>query len=179
MDICEYVRPDKDLSFLKLIFDLCACNVLLEVSSFYVHRLMHTKYFYKRFHKIHHEFKLPIPMEAMYNHPGEHLVMSLLPVFIGPIVTRAQLPVSLIWTMINLISSVTDHANIHIPLMKSPRFHNFHHETSLGNYGITGLMDFIYGTDKHFRLSERSKDHRVIWSSVSDFDKPDTTNKTK
>lgn len=156
VDLGEYVRPGKDLSFMKLMLDLCVCNVLLEICSFYVHRLMHTKYFYKSFHKIHHEFKLPIPMEAMYNHPIEHVVMSLVPVFVGPIVLRSQLSVSLLWIMINLISSMTDHANIHFPFLKSPRFHNYHHETSIGNYGITGMMDYIYGTDRHFRSSKRS-----------------------
>lgn len=175
--LTDFLEAENQPTFVKLLLDLCVCNILLEISSYLVHRLMHTKHFYKRFHKIHHEFKLPIPMEAMYNHPVEHVIMSLVPVYIGPVLIRTHFSVFFIWLFINLISAMTDHANIHIPGLKSPRFHNFHHENpSAGNFGITGLMDFVCGTDKHFRQSKKSKDHRVVWSFVSNFDEPETTN---
>lgn len=150
-------------SFSILMYELCASNVLLEICSFYAHRLMHHKLFYKRFHKVHHEFHLPLPMGALYNHPIEHITMNLIPIFIGPIILRTHFSTAIIWILINLSCAVTDHANVHLPLLKSPRFHNFHHESSTGNFGITGMMDFICGTDKKFRSSKQFNEHGIIW----------------
>lgn len=171
LNLIVYASPDKVPSFINLLIELCGSNVLLEISSFYAHRLMHHKLFYKRFHKIHHEFHVPLPMGALYNHPIEHVIMNLIPIFIGPFILRIHLSSAIIWLMINLICGITDHANLHLPLLKSPRFHNFHHESSTGNFGITGLMDFIYGTDKQFRASKRFKNHGVLWPCSMKFPK--------
>lgn len=161
-DLVKHTKPDDNPSFSILMLELCCCNILLEITSFYSHRLMHMRFFYRNFHKIHHEFTVPLPMASIYNHPFEHIVMNLMPVFIGIVITRAHFPSVFIWMLINLICAVSDHANVHLPLLKSPRFHNYHHESFVGNYGITGLMDFLYGTDKHFRESNSYEHHSVI-----------------
>lgn len=31
------------------------------------------------------------------------------------------------------------------------RKHDYHHSHNIGNFGTLGIMDFIYGTDKHWR----------------------------
>lgn len=31
-----------------------------------------------------------------------------------------------------------------------------------GNYGILGWMDYLHGTDKHFRKSEDFKKHKLL-----------------
>lgn len=165
IDLVNQARPEAVPSFPTLMLELCGCNLLLEITSFYAHRLMHTSFFYRRCHKIHHEFTVPLPMASIYNHPLEHIVMNLTPVVVGIIVTSAHFPTAVIWMTINLICAVSDHANVHLPLFKSPRFHNHHHESFVGNYGITGLMDFLYGTDKHFRESKSYEKHSVIWFS--------------
>lgn len=56
-------------SFPLLMRDLLIAHQVFDTGFFLLHRLMHTKYFYKRIHKIHHEWKAPIGIIAIYAHP--------------------------------------------------------------------------------------------------------------
>lgn len=56
-------------SFPWLIVTLLICHTLFDVAFYTFHRLMHTKYIYKHIHKIHHEWKAPIGVIAIYAHP--------------------------------------------------------------------------------------------------------------
>ena len=54
--------------------------MIMEDSSFYWgHRLLHTPFFYKRIHKIHHEFNNTISIAAVYAHPLEYLLGNSVP----------------------------------------------------------------------------------------------------
>lgn len=67
-----YTIPDDSKiipSFGVFMWELWANSVVQEISFYYIHRLLHTKYLYKHFHKIHHEYATPFPMIAIYCHP--------------------------------------------------------------------------------------------------------------
>jgi len=166
LDPVEVIIPENIPSFERNITELLFHNLVQEISSYYTHRTLHKKFFYKRFHKIHHEFSFPQPISALYNHPLEHVMKNMIPSFLGLMLINAHLSTFLLWIVINIFTTIGEHSNYHIPLFNSPRFHNYHHETSIGNFGLTGVMDFIYGTDKHFRASKSFPKNQIIWPFV-------------
>lgn len=55
-------------TFPKLMLDLFLMGIVYEFGFYYFHRLMHHRFFYKRFHKIHHEWTAPVSTMAIYCH---------------------------------------------------------------------------------------------------------------
>jgi fatty acid hydroxylase domain-containing protein 2 len=55
-------------SFPKLIFDLFIMGIVFEIAYYYIHRLMHHPTLYKRIHKIHHEWTMPVAAMNFYTH---------------------------------------------------------------------------------------------------------------
>lgn len=151
-------------SFSILMRDLLVSHTLFDVGFYILHRIMHMKYFYKRIHKIHHEWKAPIGIIAIYAHPTEHLITNLLPPVLGPALMNSNVCTGLIWFATVAISTVTDHSGYHLPFLKSPEFHNHHHVAFSECFGSCGIMDFIFGTDVRFRRSINFKRHRVLLS---------------
>lgn len=76
---------DRDMrdvsSFPIMMRDLLIAHQCFDSGFFFFHKIMHSKYFYKRLHKIHHEWKAPICITALYAHPtGIHQTVNLISV---------------------------------------------------------------------------------------------------
>ena len=125
---------------------MLVCALCEEVGFYYFHRLMHYPSLYRRFHKIHHEWSAPVACVAVYNHPFEHFLVNLVPLYAGPILCNAHLSVALLWILTAQWTSVLTHCGYHFPWMVSPQFHDFHHETFTACYGVLGLLDMIHNT---------------------------------
>ena len=41
-------------------------------------------------------------------------------------------------------------------LDEQPDFHDFHHEKFTGNFGLTGWLDALHGTDKQWRQHQKA-----------------------
>lgn len=54
-----------------VLMDFLLAVVHQSILEYYWHRLMHYKFFYSTFHKIHHYYKYPEPWDDMYIHPLE------------------------------------------------------------------------------------------------------------
>lgn len=115
-------------TFQSLMFDLFICSCIHEVLFYYMHRMMHSKFFYKRIHKTHHEWTSTISISAIYCHPLEQLFNNLLPSSAGLIFTKSEISTVWIWLSIRAISTLLDHSGYHFPYINCPLFHDYHHE---------------------------------------------------
>jgi len=147
------------------IFSYCFFVICREISYYYSHRLfLHHPSIYKHIHKKHHSWTSPIALSATYAHPVEHFVSNVLPVMIGPMILKSHILLRWIYIAVVRCENVTNHSGYHLPWLKSPEFHDFHHLKTNYNFGIYGWLDTLHGTDSLFRKSKEYLRHKVLWS---------------
>ena len=159
----------------ELVFHLVMFLLVEEVCFYYSHRLFHSPYFYKRFHKIHHEWTAPIAMAAIYAHPLEHILSNLLPVAAGPLLMGSHIVTMWIWFAVALVNTCYSHSGYHFPFTLPTQFHDYHHLKFSNNFGVLGVLDYLHGTDSHYRASPQFKNDRPFFSFAPVWDLTDTT----
>ncbi len=126
-----------------------------EVLFYAMHRLLHHPHLYRFIHKKHHLFTAPIGMAAIYAHPVEHILASLLPVCIGPLLVRhtiyAQSEVGnlftwWLWNVLVIVNIVQTHSGYALPCLPEAEMHDLHHQLFTKNFGVMGIMDALFGT---------------------------------
>jgi len=115
-------------------------------------------------HKTHHEWTAPFALMACYNHPLDHIISNMLTVIAGPVILGPH-PVSLwFWVAFAVFRTVNNHSGYHLPFMRSPEFHDFHHLVFNQNYGTLGLLDFFHGTDANWRQTKSRERNFVLYN---------------
>ena len=130
-------------SILACIFDIVAATILTEIFFYTIHRMLHIPYFYKRYHKQHHQIIAPIGLSAAYMSLVDFYVGNILPIFLPLIILNAHIITIRIWiTMITINTVVFAHSGFGIA-----DFHDKHHSSFNKNYGTSFFMDKIFRTN--------------------------------
>lgn len=134
------------VALLQLAFMMLVEDVLF----FTAHYFMHKKYLFKKFHRIHHEYRESIAIATHHVHYVEHIVGNLIPVFAGAFILMAHPFVILFWIMIVVLNALHTHSGYAFPWLSYSVHHDWHHYHVNGSFSAIGLMDQIFGTDKAF-----------------------------
>lgn len=123
------------------------------VAEYYWHRIMHTRWFYARFHKLHHYYKSPAPFDDMFIHPLEGLGYYC--ILFGPAVLIPQHITSfLLYMGLMGITGILDHCGVRLalPYVYDTLDHDVHHAKFSVNYGFPFIaLDLLHGTYRgHF-----------------------------
>jgi len=136
--------------------------MLVEDFSFYwSHRTFHRPFFYKRFHKIHHEFTNTVSIGATYAHPVEYIFGNAIPTALGFMIlgTRCHFATYIMWIIIRMFETVDGHCGYEfswspyrlLPMSGSSEYHNFHHSHNSGTFtSFFTIWDTVFGTNKDF-----------------------------
>jgi sterol desaturase/sphingolipid hydroxylase (fatty acid hydroxylase superfamily) len=136
----RYYVKYNDLEPITVIVDLYLTYILSQISFYWFHRLFHIPRLYK-YHKKHHEIKIPVGMAAIYTHwldfYGNMFAIGIVPVLIGvnPIILN-------IWLVFSAFNTIVSHSNL-----KKVKQHDIHHKLFNYNYGAFWL-DKLYNTLK-------------------------------
>jgi sterol desaturase/sphingolipid hydroxylase (fatty acid hydroxylase superfamily) len=141
-----------------ILLKLSGMVLIEEVLFFTAHYTLHWRPLFRTIHHIHHRFRQPIGISTHYVHYAEHLVGNLTPIFAAIVLVRADLTTSFLWVVLAVTNAIHTHSDYAFPWMSWSIDHDFHHYQARGNYGVLGLCDRIFGTDRELReLAARSR----------------------
>ena len=140
------------------IFFFMICE---DFAFYWGHRMLHSKVFYAKIHKIHHEYKNPISLSSEYAHPVEFVFVNMLPNAIGSKILGAKvhLVTYVLWLIIRVFETLDGHSGYEfswspfrlLPLSGSASYHNYHHTNNDGNYGSFFMVwDTVMGSNKNY-----------------------------
>ncbi|XP_058065089.1 fatty acid hydroxylase domain-containing protein 2-like, partial [Anopheles bellator] len=138
-----------------------------DAALYYIHRMFHSRHFYQRFHKLHHEWRAPVALTGMYVSPFEFAISSMLPLYLGPAIMHCCLFTTTIWLTIVVWDNLGDHTGYHLPFLGSSEAHDYHHLNFNQCYGNFGLLDRLHGTNAEFRKKKEYQRHRRIFGFKS------------
>ena len=111
--------PEDIPTFRTLIIDLSVFAIVEEIGFYYGHRMMHWPFFYKHFHKQHHEWTAPVSFVAIYADPIEHITSNLLPLMAGPWLMGSHVVSYWLWLFIAVFVTIQVHSGYHFPFLPS------------------------------------------------------------
>lgn len=145
------------------IRDFLVSTLINDCLFYWAHRLLHTKFMYKRFHKQHHNFNVPIGLASEHAHPVEDILANIIPTLFGSVLMRSHCVVMWSWISFRLMQTLNAHSAYHFEwspfnyafFAVEARRHNFHHSHNQGCYGTT-FWDWLMGTNKEYEEYQRN-----------------------
>jgi sterol desaturase/sphingolipid hydroxylase (fatty acid hydroxylase superfamily) len=103
-------RDGDTFNWYRVVPDLVACGLCVDMWFYWSHRALHWKPLYKHVHKMHHRFKAPNAVAAVYAHPIEYLFGNVMGVVLGPILTNCHVYTGVFWVTFSLVSTCGSHS---------------------------------------------------------------------
>lgn len=130
---------------------------LVDGAAYYVHRFLHMRPMYTRFHKIHHRWGAPSPWVVIAVHPAEFLMLQLatfVPLFVVPFHYVVVIAVFVYVFVFNIV----DHSGVRLtsmwPWQGPSTYHDDHHVHFHVNFGQhLMLFDRVHGTLRRHKRS--------------------------
>lgn len=126
----------------------------MDYSAYWLHRMFHFPYWYKRFHKIHHKYQQPTAFSVVAFHPLEVILIqltSIAPIFVVPV----HWIVYEILVFNGYYHGILTHSGIKFdrqwwqPWQLTAAFHDDHHKYCHVNFGFNcEIWDKIHGTSR-------------------------------
>lgn len=153
-----YAEPLKH-GWVWLLLSLPVAVVFHDFYFYWTHRLLHTRWLFRRVHGVHHRSRNPSPWAAFSFHPVEALIQgSALPLIL------LVLPLNEYVVIAFAVHQIVRNAHGHAAVESLPRgfarhwlggrfvtttHHHLHHETATGNYGLWFTWwDRVFGTER-------------------------------
>ncbi|KAK0625912.1 fatty acid hydroxylase superfamily protein [Immersiella caudata] len=128
----------------ELLIDLVLALTMRDAVFWAIHRLWHAPGIYRFVHAKHHEVR----------RPGDHHILTISYMTVTDFVFLYGLPVVGVAKVLEmnilttLIYSFVSAAGEQVKLVWGDEAHDKHHLSGKGNYGVYGVMDWVFGTAK-------------------------------
>jgi len=148
-------------TFYTIISHFIIYFITAEFLFYHIHFLLHHPILFKWIHKHHHDEPNTVSLNSYNNHFIEHLLSGLFTMNSGHLIMGSHKKVFKYWSIGVVLVSIVFHCGVHLPLLFPNEFHDYHHLKYNQCYGVFGLFDYLYGTDKEYKKSKQYKRQKV------------------
>lgn len=141
----HHTFQEQEFDWLTAAKHIFISGIVIDSWFYWTHRALHYGILYKMIHKKHHRFTSPCSLAAVYAHPIEFAVGNYMGVALGPVVTGAHPMVGAFWFAVCIFGTCLTHSGYGIN--EAVHHHDMHHEFFNCNFGVTYLLDYLFGTD--------------------------------
>ncbi|XP_062995618.1 lathosterol oxidase [Elgaria multicarinata webbii] len=159
---------DSPYGWFGIIFSMLSFLFFTDMSIYWIHRFLHHKYLYKRFHKPHHVWKVPSPFSSHAFHPLDGFLQSVpyhMYPFFFPLHKMTYLG---LYVFVNVWSVSIHDGNFRVPevlkqIINGAAHHTDHHLYFDYNFGqYLTLWDRIGGSYKNPSSFEGKGPHHYM-----------------
>ena len=133
----------RSLTLYNFIVEIILTYFLTDIIVYIFHRILHSQYFYRNIHYIHHLVRNPIGFSALYAHPLDVYLGNLIPLFLPAYFIMTNIVTFCVWIIIITIDIVT---TSHSSYKGISEFYNNHYMLYGCNYGLDIFMDILFRT---------------------------------
>jgi len=138
----------KEVSLRQLLLKMVLGYIFADVMYYSIHRVLHWRLLYRRIHRFHHEAEQNGPLTALDVHPLEYVFAQMSTELTSGWMVGATLPELCFLSSVAKIFAMYSHSRSDGKAWISVMEHEAHHRDGRYNLGVTGLMDWVFGTMK-------------------------------
>lgn len=142
-----YLLPIRSLVDIHIIFKFILSYIVTELWFYHTHIFAHHPSIYKHLHKLHHKFKHPYALTALFCTGYEAIIINTFAGGLGPVLFQMETPYIYFWFVIISINATVTHSGYKISYLFDGT-HDLHHTDFNCNYGTSIYLDKLYGTYK-------------------------------
>ncbi|OJJ47414.1 hypothetical protein ASPZODRAFT_132391 [Penicilliopsis zonata CBS 506.65] len=114
-------------------------GIVVDFGHYFVHRAMHSKFWYEHIHYVHHSLNDGGPLTAYYSHPLDFLLGITAPVVLGWWTIHGDLKAFLVYVFLAQVGALYIHSG---QSWLGNKWHYQHHAKLKRVYGLFGISDF-------------------------------------
>lgn len=122
--------------------------IFADMMYYTIHRVLHWKFFFRHIHRVHHETSQSGPLTALDVHPLEYVFAQLSTELMSGWAVGATLPELCFLSSVAKVFAMYSHSRSEGKAWIGVMEHEEHHRDGRHNFGVTGLMDWVFGTMK-------------------------------
>jgi sterol desaturase/sphingolipid hydroxylase (fatty acid hydroxylase superfamily) len=144
--------PETELPSLgRIVLELIGQAIIASIVFYVGHRFLHRKWWMKRVHRVHHEFKTTTAFASEYAHPVEFAIANFATLATGALLLTPHLASMYLFAVLSVTTILVHHSGYALPWAPYAVPHDWHHYRVKEIFGTTGLIDRLLGTDEEFR----------------------------
>lgn len=150
--------PTNEFVFVNECLNLIGFTIFAELWFYTFHYISHMNFIYKYFHKMHHKYTSPVAINALYAHPLDFFITSVMSICIGPSLITAHIYTYILYTIVVVMINAFSHSGYNIKILNitlfSAKFHDDHHYLFNYNYGYGIFLDKLCNTEMRDKYIE-------------------------